>query len=123
MSLSISQIFQLIAFSIMLAGGQTLFKLSATTTPSLLSAAGFWGLLYNTWFWLALVLYGAATLLWLYILQQIPLSLAYPFVALGFIFVPCIGWLAFNEPLNTYYVFGIIFILSGLGCIIVLGSK
>lgn len=123
MSLSISQIFQLIAFSVMLAGGQTLFKLSAASTPSLFTLTGFLALLTNIWFWLALILYGTATLLWLYILQQIPLSLAYPFVALGFIFVPSIGWLAFHEPLNMYYVFGIVLILSGLGLITVLGAK
>lgn len=123
MALSISQILQLICFSIMLAGGQTLFKLSATSVPSLTSINGITGLFLNVWFWAALVLYGTATLLWLYILQQIPLSIAYPFVALGFIFVPAIGWLLFKEPINMYYIMGVSMILGGLGFITIWGSR
>ena len=108
----------------MLASGQTLFKFAAATLPPLATAEGVIALFTNIWFWAALVLYGSATLLWIFILQHVPLSLAYPFAALGFIFVPAIAWVVFKEPLNfIYYGLGIFLILAGLGMITVLGSK
>ena len=75
-------------FYVLIASGQLLFKKVAETSDILSSFSGILGLLTNFWFWVALVIYGIATLLWIYILQKIALSQAYPFVALGFIFVP-----------------------------------
>ena len=123
MALSLIHIVQLVCFSVLLACGQTLFKFSALSTPSLASFSGAVGLVTNLWFWAAITLYGVSTLLWIYILQQISLSIAYPFVALGFIFVPAIGYLIFKEPINLYYMAGVLMILGGLGLITVLGSK
>ena len=123
MNLTAIQLVQLISFSLMLACGQTLFKLSASTVPSLVTINGLMGLAFNPWFWAALTLYGAATLLYLYILQQVPLSVAYPFVALGFIIIPAISWALFKEPLSLYYGLGVILILSGLAFITVLHGR
>ncbi len=123
MALSLSQILQLVCFSLLLACGQTLFKYAAVSLPPLTSIPSFVALLTNLWFWGALVLYGTATLLWIIILQNVALSLAYPFAALGFIFVPAIAWILFKEPLNAYYLIGIILIIGGLGMITVMGSK
>lgn len=123
MTLTLAQIIQLIGFSALLASGQTLFKLSALNAPALNSFQGLIGLFTNIWFWAAITLYGGATLLWIYILQNVPLSLAYPFVALGFIFVPAIAFFFFKEPFNIYYVGGIALIIAGLGMITILGTK
>lgn len=123
MKLTLVQFAELIGFSMMLACGQALFKLSATSVPSLVSVNGLLALAVNPWFWAALVLYGAATLLYLYILQQVPLSVAYPFVALGFIVIPAISWAFFKEPMSLYYAAGVAFILIGIGFITVLHSR
>jgi multidrug transporter EmrE-like cation transporter len=123
MTLSPTQISQLIAFAAMLSCGQLLFKVTASTLPPLTSVNSFIGLFTNVWFWGAIVLYGAATLLWIFILQQTPLSLAYPFVSLGFVILPIAASLLFKEPLNLYYALGVLLIISGLTIITMLASK
>lgn len=123
MLLSLSQILQLCSFAVLLACGQILFKITATSVPSLASVSGLFSLATNLWFWAALVLYGTATLLWIFILQQVPLSAAYPFVALGFVFVPVASKFLFDEPLNLYYALGVLCIIAGLGIITTMAAK
>ena len=68
-----------------MAGGQLLFK---TAAPGGAGdgplAAGISGFLLNGHFFVALILYAALTHLWVRILSFIPLSRAYPFLALAF---------------------------------------
>lgn len=110
----------LVTFSLMLASGQTVFKMAARTSESLSGVSGFVSLASNTWFWLALALYGGATLLWIYILQKINLVQAYPFVAFGFIIVPIAAYFFLGERVNVlYYAGGIALILAGLWLITV----
>lgn len=123
MGLSIGNIAQLGLFAVLLASGQILFKVASTTSPALTSPADVLFLFKNIWFWLALVLYGTATLLWIVILQQIHLSMAYPFVALGFIIVPLASWALFKEPLNISYVAGVALIIAGLGVITTMAPR
>lgn len=101
-------------FALLLAAGQFMFKFAAQSSPSLSSLQGFVGLALSPWLWIALTLYGTATLLWIFILQRVPLSLAYPFSALGFVIVPVVAWLVFHEPLTLRYGLGVALILGGL---------
>lgn len=94
-----------------ITAGQILFKYAAVAmrmagTPwrgSVLAALA-----------LALAVYGTATLAWIWVLQYVPLSRAYPFMALSFALVPAASWLAFGERVDLQYVFGTIFIVIGL---------
>lgn len=61
-----------------------------------------------------LVLYGVATVLWVYLLHGLPLSRAYPFIALVFAFVPLLSWLVFRDALDLRYGFGLALMLAGL---------
>ncbi len=63
---------------------------------------------------LALTIYGAATVLWIYLLRFIPLSKAYPYMALSFVIVPIFSAVFFREPLSAAYFMGTALILSGL---------
>ena len=105
---------KLCGFSLMLSLGQILFKFSAKSMPSLLSVEGMKAAMVNLWLWAALVLYGLATVLWIVILQKIPLSKAYPFVALGFAVVPIAAHFLFGEPLSFKYAVGSLLIMSGI---------
>lgn len=109
------QIAALLGIAALLAIGQTLFKVAALRlragSPT---AAGFASLAGLPSFWLALVLYAGGTLLWIYILQTVPLSRAYPFMALGFVFVPVIAALFFAEKLNLTYAMGALLIVAGV---------
>jgi drug/metabolite transporter (DMT)-like permease len=58
--------------------------------------------------------YAALTVLWVWILSFIPLSRAYPFLALAFALTPALGCLVFAERLSMRLVIGIVLILCGL---------
>jgi len=114
-AVTLAQFAKLGAFALMLATGQILFKLAAASTAAgLNSIAGLRGLLVNPWFWLALLLYGAATYLWIAILQKMPLAIAYPFVALGFVIVPLGAWVLFGETVGWRYAGGVVLIMAGI---------
>lgn len=69
-------------------------------------------LIQDYYFWVALIFYGTATMGWVYVLQHVALSRAYPFMALGYIIIPVLSWFIFNEPLTGRY-------LVGLSCIVI----
>jgi len=113
--LSAVQIAILLAYASAMTGGQLLFKMAAlrgTGDGPLVDRLA--ALLLNGYFLLALGLYAALTVLWVWILSFTPLSRAYPFVALAFALTPALGALAFSEPMPLRLVIGIGLILAGL---------
>ena len=80
--------------------GQILFKRAAMQLPA---SPGLADWLLNGWLLAALVLYGATTLLWVWILRHVPLHLAYPFMGLAFLMVPVLEWLLLQQP-RTFLV-------------------
>lgn len=113
-SLSLGQLIGLITFAVSMATGQVLFKLGATKVEPATDLNGWMNLIFHPLVVTALVLYGAATFLWLWLLQRIPLTTAYPFAALAFVLVPLGGWLFFNESVNGKYIMGVTLILGGV---------
>ena len=102
-----------LACVVLIAVGQLLFK----------SAAGQWRV--DGWSWttlrgflspvmlVALVIYAAATLLWVFVLRTVPLSSAYALFSLAFLIVPVLAWVFLGEPLSLNTLAG--------GAIIVVG--
>lgn len=104
----------LLAVAMALGVGQLLFKLAA---ERLVLGRGGAALALSFVGWpmaLALVVYGATTVLWVYLLNGLPLSRAYPFIALAFAFVPLMSWLVFGDALDLRYAFGLVLMLAGL---------
>lgn len=91
--------------------GQLLFKKAALLIPS---NASWQHWIFNGWLVTALALYGATTLLWVWVLRTAPLHLAYPFMGLAFVLVPVLGWLLLREPLHLQTVLGGVLILAGI---------
>lgn len=79
-----------------MALGQLLFKQAALSLTAFSPLA----LLGNGWLLLALALYGATTLGWVWILRHMPLAVAYPFMSLAFVLVPVLAWLIWGEPVH-----------------------
>ena len=111
----------LILFVSCMCTGQLLFKKTAisitesnesTSFPNLVDLVLI--LIKVPYFYLALIIYAFATLLWLFILQKIPLSVAYPFTALAMVIIPILSVFLFNEKLNVTYWFGAMLIVSGI---------
>ena len=67
-----------------------------------------------TTMFIALSIYGAATLLWVHVLRSAPISLIYPYMALSFVIVPAFSHFIFREPINLSYVVGLVLILAGI---------
>ncbi len=97
-----------------IAAGQILFKLAADSLSSAGGVTMARGLVVSPYFLLALALYGAMTLLWIWLLQSIPLSRAYPFFALSFVFVPIFGRIFLAESIGTATALGAVLIVAGI---------
>jgi drug/metabolite transporter (DMT)-like permease len=113
--LTLAQLALLAAYAAGMAGGQLLFKTASLRVAAEGSlAARAVSLLHNGWFLAAILLYGALSVLWVWVLTFTPLSRAYPFVAIAFALTPLLGGLVFNEPLSLRLVLGIAVIACGL---------
>jgi drug/metabolite transporter (DMT)-like permease len=98
----------------LLAVGQMLFK----------SAAEQWHI--DGWSWTslrgffsppllaALALYAVATVLWVFVLRTVPLSLAFPVYALTFIIVPLMAYFVWDEPVTYNTLLGGVVIMLGV---------
>ncbi|MBO0987676.1 MULTISPECIES: EamA family transporter [Delftia] len=91
--------------------GQLLFKKAAQSIPE---AATWQHWVLNGWLITALALYGFTTLVWIWVLRHAPLHLAYPFMGLAFLIVPCLGWIFLNEPIRISTIIGGSLILAGI---------
>ncbi len=102
---------KLAGFLMMIVAGQICFKKAA------LGGAGLDNIFqsfFNKWLIAAFAIYGAATFIWVTILRTMPLSTAYPFIALGFILVPLAGVLIFGEHLSPMQWVGAGMIVVGI---------
>jgi len=104
----------LLGFTLLLAAGQLLFKKVGLDLRGASLADGVLRVLGQTTLYAALALYGVATLLWIWILSRVPLSRAYPFVALGVALVPLASIVMFNERVRPAFWIGVILIVIGI---------
>ncbi|HYM32231.1 MAG TPA: EamA family transporter [Candidatus Cybelea sp.] len=105
----------LAVFVAVLSIGQILFKQTAVQVAGAETPAGMVvGMFASPVFYCAMVLYGAATLLWIYILTRVPLNRAYPFVAAAMIVVPLLSWFVFGERTTPRYWIGAALICAGI---------
>ncbi len=99
---------------LLLSAGQLLFKTAALGVAQAPIDDFVFSLLKNPWFLIALVLYGAATLIWLSVLRSAPLSQAYALFSLSFVLVPLCASVCFQEPLGWRYAVGSVLIIGGI---------
>ena len=104
----------LVVFSAMLASGQILFKRIGMTMHGQPLLQGFVSVARMPVLYGALGLYGAATVLWIWILSRIPLSQAYPWVAVGTVTVPVLAMLILHERVGTAYWLGMPLVVAGV---------
>lgn len=105
----------MLAFTIMLSSGQALFKYVGLTLREGGEGGPIQRVLCEPSLYVALAIYGVATLLWIWILSRVSLAQAYPCVALGMVIVPALGWLLFGETLTPRFWCGVALIVAGIG--------
>ena len=74
-------------------------------------------LLLNPWIITGLLSAVVAAIAWILAMTRLPLSMAYPFVALTYPLVFFLGWLLFGESFSLWRVIGVLFILVGVAVI------
>jgi drug/metabolite transporter (DMT)-like permease len=94
-----------------ISAGQVLFKTAAgrANAANSMLAPDVLGVLLA-----AVTLYGGATLVWVYVLRNLPLASAYVFMSLSFVIVPVLGWILFKEALSARYFMGMALIIVGI---------
>ena len=60
------------------------------------------------------LLYGLGAVIWLFVLARLDVSIAYPFVALGFLMTMVLGLMVFGEPLTLRKVLGTLIVALGI---------
>lgn len=108
--MSAVDVLSLLIFTAVLGSGQVMFK----KVGLLLRAHGVAAAMRDPTLYVALVLYAAATVLWIWILSRVPLSRAYPWVALATVFVPLAAWYWFREAVPPLFWLGTTLIALGL---------
>lgn len=71
------------------------------------------------WLSLSIFLLGCAMLLWLLVLQSVPVSVAYPMLSLNFIFITLAARFIWHEPVSVRHWLGVVLIIVG---IIIMGN-
>jgi multidrug transporter EmrE-like cation transporter len=118
------QLLAIIVISVsMSAMAQVCLKLGsghARATEQASTGGALAAMLTSPWVIAGLALYGLGAIVWLFVLSRAPLSLAYPFVGLGFIMTMAIGAFVLGEHITTTRVAGTL--LIALGCVVVAQS-
>jgi len=106
----------LLAVSIIIAVAGQLFFKSASIR---LNETGFdvKSILTNYQLILGLFLYFVSAMIYILSLKHVPLSVAYPSLAAGYVLVVALSALIYHEPVSSYKIAGIIFILIGVSLI------
>lgn len=113
--LSLATIAILLTYSVALAGGQVLFKLAALRfTPAARWSDNIMALALNPYLVVAVLLYALLSAVWVWVLTFVPLSTAYPFVALTFVLTVAAGALLFGEAVTVRLLIGGVMIIAGL---------
>jgi drug/metabolite transporter (DMT)-like permease len=108
----------LVIISMVLAGGQLLFKMSANRIVFDEGLGPLVASFFSPAMIFAVTIFGVATILWVVLLSGVPLNRAYPFLMLSFLFVPIVSSFAFGEQLSTSYFVGLFMMMGGAAVIV-----
>jgi drug/metabolite transporter (DMT)-like permease len=106
-----------LAAIMLLSAGQTSMKagLNAIGGVSLAEGVGSFLKLFQTpWVMVGFLCYGLSSILWLDVLSKLDFSLAFPMVALTYVFTLMIGRFFFDEPVGWERMLGVGLILGGV---------
>lgn len=104
--------------SALLAGGQVFLKFALQKMHPFGWTKDFWVSLFLNWqFACCGAFFGASSVLWMYIVKQYPLSVAYPMVSLSYVFGMLAAITFFHESVSPVKWLGIGCII--LGCCLI----
>ncbi len=102
----------------MLSLGQLTLKLALGRMPAFSWSARFWcDMLTNWWFLASGILFGGASVLWMYILKHYPLNMAYPMASISYVIAIVFAVIFLHESVAWNRWRGVALIMAG--CIFV----
>ena len=106
-----------ILISVLLSASAQMFLKKAATLSSLgtNSITAFLAKVGTSPFtWLGLLMFGSSLALWILILAKLPVSKAYPFVAIGIVITSAASIAFYGESISALKLFAILLIASGV---------
>lgn len=92
--------------------GQICFKLGANQFGA--RRMGFPGLLANRWILGGVVIYAAEIFVWLRVLSEVPLSLAFPLASLNFLGITFASHVILKEDIGSFRILGATLVTAGV---------
>jgi drug/metabolite transporter (DMT)-like permease len=113
--MSFFNFFLILLNTLVLVSGQFLWKFGLMQKhESFKGVSDIWQLFLSPFILSGIVIYGLATVLWLFILTRVPLSIAYPVQSLAYVFAVFGSYFIFNESLSLMKVAGVLLIIIGV---------
>lgn len=107
-------IFIVLACTLLVAIGQYLIKLGANRLSHAGLLATMIGIFTIPQLFAGYCLYAVFTVLFVFALRHGELSILYPLIALGYVWVTITAVMAFHESLNPYKLIGLLIIICGV---------
>ncbi|GGD76370.1 EamA family transporter [Paenibacillus nasutitermitis] len=116
--MNLVQFFLILANTLMLVTGQFIWKYGLMQKAKPFeSFRTIVELVFSPYILGGLFIYGCATVLWLYIVSKVDLSLAYPIQSLAYVISIVGAYYIFDESLSALKIVGCLLILAGVACI------
>lgn len=104
--------------TLILVSGQFLWKIGMTNrSVSFDSFGAIIRVMLSPYIISGLFLYGMATVLWLFILTKVPLSVAYPIQSIAYIVAVFGAYFFFQEEITLWKILGVTLIIAGVSFI------
>lgn len=100
------------AMVLLMTIAQLLFKAAAIHASENISFVDAW--ILNIWLSVGIVATVVATLLWFFSLKSLPLSVAYPWTALIYVFTPVASMYIYGDILSLQFFIGMIMVVLGV---------
>lgn len=88
--------------------GKFSFDSAATIIPQFIRAFS------NMWVLTGFAFYFLSSLFWMIVLSKVDLSVAYPLLSMGYVFVLIASWVLFKEPVTLIRWAGVFVIMCGV---------
>ncbi|OMP66644.1 EamA family transporter [Domibacillus epiphyticus] len=104
--------------TLILVSGQFLWKAGMEKhSDAFTSVFSIVKLFFTPYIFTGLAMYGLATVLWLFILTKVPLSVAYPLQSSAYIIAVIGSFFIFGESITIWKIAGVCFIMLGVSMI------
>ena len=71
----------------------------------------------NPWIWIGFIGFGGGSIFWLSVISRVPLSLAYPMLALSYVIIVVESWIFLGEGLHPMRIIGSLVVGVGVAII------